>query len=336
MSMGIKMQVKICCGLQHGDEAKGKVSAILQQKQKFDYVCRASGGPNAGHTIYNNDKKHVLHHIPSGVLYNTPCIIGAGCVVNTVTFFEELKELKEFNAEKLVKVAYNTHVITNKHVIEDCQVNGNGVKVGSTGRGIMPSYRDKYARIGTRAESVLDPHYICDPYELFKNANHILIEGAQGFNLCPDHGDYPFVTSSSPTAAYALHSLGIAPSTNSILVYGAAKVYETYVGSKSFQPDDEIFSTLQKLGSEYGATTGRPRQCNWLNLDTLQRAVDINGAQIVIMSKCDVLEKLDTFKLYHHGKVVNFSTLELFKTFIRDNISAAVYFSGTKDGWDDC
>jgi adenylosuccinate synthase len=203
-----------------------------------------------------------------------------------MTLEEEISDLEQhgIDVRSNLKIAYNCHIITPQHVEEDRATD----KIGSTKRGIMPTYRDKYARVGVRAESVTTLQgFLCDPIELLRG--NIMIEGAQGFGLCPDHGDYPYVTSSPPTSAYALHSLGIPPQAVR-KVWGAAKVYETYVGTKQFQPRDDVFKQVARYGEEYGATTGRSRQVNWIDIGSLVRAVRANGVTDIVFSKIDVLQ----------------------------------------------
>jgi len=324
--------VDVVVGLQYGDEAKGKITHHLLSGGGYDFACRASGGPNAGHTIYHQGKKVVTHHIPSGVFYGVPSVIGAGCVIDPITLQEEIEELErhDLNVRGSLKIAYNCHIITPEHVEEDKSTD----KIGSTKRGIMPVYRDKYARTGLRAEDVPAlREFICDPVTLLKG--NIIIEGAQGLGLCPDHGDYPFVTSSPPTTAYALHSLGLPPQSVS-KVWGAAKVYETYVGAKRFQPSGQLFNQLVEYGEEYGSTTGRPRQTNWIDLPFLLRSIRINGVTDVVFSKTDVLERVGVYEVLNPA--CKFSTLAEMQKHIRSAIIASfptinVFWSSSKEGF---
>ena len=324
--------VDIVIGLQYGDEAKGKVTHHLLSQDNYDFVCRASGGPNAGHTIYHEGKKIVTHHIPSGIFYGIPSIIGSGCVINPITLYEEMDELEKhgIDVRSNLKIAYNCHIITPYHVEEDIATD----KVGSTKRGIMPAYRDKYARIGVRAESISAlQEFLCDPLVLLHGT--VMIEGAQGFGLCPDHGDYPFVTSSPPSSAYALHSLGIPPQAVR-KVWGAAKVYETYVGTKQFQPRDDVFKQVARYGEEYGSTTGRARQVNWIDIGLLVRSVRANGVTDIVFSKVDVLQKAKRYQLLNPD--TEFSSLQGMQKFIEAKLKTEspniqAYWSSSKIGF---
>ena len=330
MSVNVN-NVDVVVGLQYGDEAKGKITHHLISKGHYNFVCRASGGPNAGHTIYHRGEKIITHHIPSGVFYGVPSIIGGGCVIDPVTLQEEMEDLEshDLNVRETLKIAYNCHIITPEHVEEDRSTD----KIGSTKRGIMPVYRDKYARIGLRAEDVPAlKEFLCDPVTLLNG--DVIIEGAQGLGLCPDHGDYPFVTSSPPTTAYALHSLGLPPQ-GVRKVWGAAKVYETYVGAKQFQPSDQLFKQIVEYGEEYGSTTGRARQTNWIDLQFLLRSVYINGITDVVFSKTDVLGRVGVYEVLNPD--YKFSSLEEMQEYIEAVLIASspminIHWSSSKEG----
>tara|TARA_B100001123_G_scaffold74689_1_gene84102 strand:+ start:2537 stop:3520 length:984 start_codon:yes stop_codon:yes gene_type:complete len=281
----------IVIGLQHGDEGKGKVTHHLLKKGEYTHCIRFNGSCNAGHTIYHEGKRFVTHHIPAGVFFGVKSIVGPGCVLNIDKFFEELQYLKSegIDTENLVKVASNTHIIRQSHIDEDSRE----YKIGTTKSGNGPAYRDKYGRHGLRAESVeaLSPFIIDIIEELYSHDDPvILMEGAQGFSLDIDWGDYPFVTSSHTGTAGAILN-GIDP--RSIRdVWGVAKVYETYVGNRVFQPDSPLFNDIQRVGKEVGATTGRPRQCNWLDCGQLQTAIKINGVNNLVINKMDILREI--------------------------------------------
>ena len=301
------MIADIVLGLQHGDEAKGKVTHQLCSKGNYTHVIRFNGGCNAGHTIYHEGKKFVTHHIPAGVFYGIESIIGPGCVVDPEQFFREIEELEEAGipASTLVSIAKNAHVITKNHKEED----GKDSKIGTTKRGNGPAYRDKYDRRGVRAEDLkCFEDYIVDIYEeLYSKDNvEILFEGAQGFGLDIDHGDYPYVTSSHCTTAAALLN-GVPPQAIRN-VWGVAKIYETYVGAKTFQPEGKVFDSLQEVGEEFGATTGRKRQCNWMNVQDLQKAVRMNGVTDIVFNKMDVLKQIGEWKFYNKHDLLQFNT----------------------------
>jgi adenylosuccinate synthase len=281
----------IVLGIQHGDEGKGKVTHHLLKNGNYTHCVRFNGGCNAGHTIYHNDKKFVTHHIPASVFFGIPAIIGPGCVVNIDKFLKELNYLAEngIDVENTVKIARNAHIITRKHVAQD----STDVKIGTTKSGNGPAYRDKYARTGVRAENIPLLHsFVVDIYEeLYNNDDAIvLMEGAQGFWLDVDWGDYPYVTSSNCGVGSVINN-GIDP--RSIRdIWGVAKVYETYVGNKKFQPNNPIFNKIQKAGAEFGATTGRTRQCNWLDFEKLTKAIAMNGVNKIVFNKVDVLREV--------------------------------------------
>ena len=329
------MIADVVLGLQHGDEAKGKVTHQLCSKGNYTHVIRFNGGCNAGHTIYHEGKKFVTHHIPAGVFYGIKSIIGPGCVINPDQFFEEIEMLERTGipAETLVSVAKNAHVITDWHVEED----EKDSKIGTTKRGNGPAYRDKYDRKGLRAEDMpCFEDYLIDIYEeLYSQPNvEILFEGAQGFGLDIDHGDYPYVTSSHCTTAAALLN-GVPPQAIR-KVWGVAKIYETYVGAKRFQPKGDVFNSLQEIGEEFGATTGRKRQCNWMNLNSLMKAVRMNGVTDLVFNKMDVLRKIGEWKFYNNNNLVDFDGEDQIKRYLTSHVSLSspvtnVYFSGNKD-----
>ncbi len=210
--------------------------------------------------------------------------------------------------------------------------------IGTTKRGNGPAYRDKYARKGMRAIDMPElSDYIIDLYsELHHNLEfeevEILFEGAQGFGLDIDWGDYPYVTSSHCTVAGAL--LNGVPHTAIRDVWGVAKVYETYVGSKLFEGSDPIFAKIREAGEEYGATTGRPRQVNWLDFDSLKMALNINGVNRLVFNKVDILEEVKAWRLYDGLNVFEFISGEDMQYWIceqlKDN-NVDVIFSGDKD-----
>lgn len=305
--------------LAYGDSGKGKVTHLLSKSGEYTHCIRYNGSNNAGHTIYHNGKKIVTHSIPTGVVHGVKSIIGPGCVMNVKQFFDELKELQDagIKTEGLVYVAKNVHIITEEHLQEDRK----DATIGTTKRGNGPAYRDKYARKGIRAEGIAElQDYLIDIYEELHSDNNkcrILFEGAQGFGLDVDFGDYPYVTSSTCTVGAAVAN-GVPPS-KIRNVWGITKVYETYVGGKKFEPADPIFTTIRELGGEYGATTGRPRQCNWINTALLRKAARINGVTHVVFNKADILRKINTWKAYDtYGALVNFSDEELMKNWMEE------------------
>jgi adenylosuccinate synthase len=318
--------------LQQGDSGKGKISNSLVQTGDYTHSVRFNGSNNAGHTIYKDGKKIVTHSIPAGVLHGVKSIIGPGCVVNVDHFFDELDDLEDcgIDLNGLVYISKNTHIITSSHLEED----GRDTKIGTTKRGNGPAYRDKYDRKGIRASEVheLQP-YMIDVYEEFhgKKGCSVLFEGAQGFYLDVDWGDYPYVTSSHCTVGSAVMN-GVPPQ-KIRKVYGAAKIYETYVGTKKFEPDDLVFEKIRELGNEYGATTGRPRQCNWLDIDNLVKAAKINGVTDLVVSKMDILRSVGVWCLYYRGKKLTFSSEMGIKEFIANQIGSdvTIYWSDSPE-----
>jgi len=321
--------------LQYGDCGKGKVTHHLCRTNDYTHVIRYNGGCNAGHTIYHDGRKVITHHIPAGVFFGIKSIIGPGCVLEPYQFFKEIRELEEIGipARSLVHIAKNTHVITRDHLRED----GADTAIGTTKRGNGPAYRDKYGRKGKRAEEISSLQgFIIDIYEELHKSDaeevKILFEGAQGFGLDIDWGDYPYVTSSHCTTASALLN-GVPPQAIRD-VFGVAKVYETYVGAKDFEPNDPIFDEIRTVGEEFGATTGRPRQCNWMNWNLVEKAIKINGVSRLIVNKVDVLEKVGKWSLYQNEEKVNFSTSTEMKHWILNRaheLGIKVDFSGEKD-----
>jgi len=320
----------IIVDLQYGDCGKGKVTHYLCKYKEYTHVLRYNGGCNAGHTIYHEGKKFVTHHIPSGVFHGVKSIIGSGCVVNPIQFFKEIGELEEggIKTEGLIYIADNAHVITAEHLNED----GKDSKLGTTKQGNGPAYRDKYARVGVRAKDVpeLEP-YLINLYEEFHESGEtvrILCEGAQGFGLDIDHGDYPYVTSSHCTSAGAL--LNAIPPSWIRDVWGVAKLYETYSGYKDFEPKEKIFQKIRDVGEEYGATTGRPRQCNWMDFNMLEKAAKINGVNKLVFNKVDILEEVKVWKLINNSETVDFSSGSEMEKWLQNKLgnNLEVHFSG--------
>lgn len=316
------MITDIVLGIQHGDEGKGKVTHHLLKNGGYTHCIRFNGGCNAGHTIYHNNKKFVTHHVPASVFFGIPAVIGPGCVVNIDKFLKELNYLAEngIDVENNIKIANNAHIITRAHVDEDCK----DEKIGTTKSGNGPAYRDKYDRTGVRAENIklLEPFLIDIQEELYENGDAVvLMEGAQGFWLDVDWGDYPYVTSSNCGVGAVINN-GIDP--RSIRdIWGVAKVYETYVGKKNFQPNNPVFEQIQRTGSEFGATTGRVRQCNWLDFGQLKKAIRMNGVNKLIFNKVDVLREVKSWGMKNPDMLFADGE-DGFVEFITDNIPECV------------
>lgn len=289
----------IVVGLQFGDEGKGKI--VDKLAADHDWVVRYQGGANAGHTLYTEDgRKLVLHQVPSGILQGKKCYIGNGCVVDLDSLKEEIDELLDngytVNLSNL-KISPKAHVLTWEHKFADADQNGH---IGTTKKGIGPAYSDKIGRKGQRILQFLindvNKDYgwlnplVSDPLKEMLASGSVLFEGAQGTMLDVDHGTYPYVTSSNCTAGGACTGTGFPP--NKIhKVVGVAKAYVTRVGNgplptELHEPDQSV---LRNLGNEYGATTGRPRRCGWLDLTQLKYACTINGVDEIYLTKLDVL-----------------------------------------------
>ncbi len=355
------MAVNLLLGLQWGDEGKGKIVDVLTKD--YDIIARFQGGPNAGHTLEFDGIKHVLHTIPSGIFHKKAInLVGNGVVIDPVIFKKELDNLDKFNLDYKSKllISRKAHLILPTHRILDAasEASKGKAKIGSTLKGIGPTYMDKTGRNGIRVgdlelsdwkeryralankhEAMIDFYDAKIDYDLEelereffeavkilksltfidseeylyqaqKEGKTILAEGAQGSLLDIDFGTYPFVTSSNTTAAGACTGLGIAP--NKIKdVFGIFKAYTTRVGSGPFPTElfDEDGQTMAHVGHEFGATTGRPRRCGWLDLVALKYAVHVNGVTKLMMMKGDVLSGFKTLKVCtaykYQGKTIS-------------------------------
>jgi adenylosuccinate synthase len=316
------VQIDVVLDISRGDCGKGKVSHYLASTNNYTHSLRFNGGGNAGHTIYHEGKKFVTHQVPSGVFYGIKSVIGNGCAINKDKLFQEIDYLEQggIDVRKYLRVARNAHVIQPEHLQED----GKDTSIGTTRTGNGPCYRDKYARNGVQAQDCpeLEP-FLVDMYEEFYYGGDdrlVLAEGAQGFYLDVDWGKYPFVTSSHCGIGSVL--LNGFNHKQIRRVYGVAKAYETYVGADKFEPDELIFHEIRKLGQEFGATTGRPRQCNWLHLGELVKAAQMNSVDELILNKIDVLDALRAWKIREvRGRTVSFSSSTEFRTFVADEIN---------------
>ena len=287
--------------LQSGDTGKGKVTHSLLSSGEYDLVLRYNGGSNAGHTIYHNGKKIVTHQVPAGVLYGIRSLIGIGCVVNIEKLLEEIQMLESngIDTTGLIFVDKRCHIVLQDHLEED----NTDTAIGTTKQGIGPAYRCKYGRTGVRIGDTSwrnsNRFTVIDSLDLFNNAR-ILAEGAQGFALDIDWGDYPYVTSSHCTVGSVCLN-GVSPK-KIRKIYGVAKAYETYVGTKEFGMHCDDLKKIQELGQEFGATTGRPRKCNWINIDSLAYAAKVNDITHLVVNKIDILDKVNKFVYYEQDK----------------------------------
>ena len=312
-----RLMADVIVDLQYGDCGKGKVTNSLLKSGEYTHCVRYNGGHNAGHTIYNNGKKVVTHIVPSGVLQGVKSIIGPACVVSPTLLKKEIEDLESAGIEvkKHLYIDKRCNVITSQHLEED----GKDTKIGTTRKGNGPAYRDKYDRKGLRfGDLPVDPDFrLTDMYEEFFSNEHVLalFEGAQGFGLDIDWGDYPYVTSSTCTVGGAIVN-GIPPKSVG-RVYGIAKAYQTYVGAKKFQPEGEIFNKIREIGMEYGATTGRPRQVNYIDLDFLVKSANVNGVSHLVINKTDILQEVNEWKMYKDGQLIDCKYEDKFKDMIK-------------------
>jgi adenylosuccinate synthase len=338
--------VDVLLGLQWGDEGKGKIVDFFAPKYKV--IARFQGGPNAGHTLYVDGKKVVLHQIPSGIFHqNTINLIGNGVVLDPVTLKRECDTVASFgiDVKKNLFISQRTNLIVPTHRALDkaSELQKGDSKIGSTLKGIGPAYMDKTGRNALRVGDILEKNFTSqyiklrlkhqklldnfnfnedisawedeffEALEFLKTLNivngeyfineqiaqgkRVLAEGAQGSMLDVDFGTFPFVTSSNTISAGVCTGLGIAP--NKIEeIFGVTKAYCTRVGGGPFPT--ELFDTtgeeLRKIGNEFGATTGRPRRCGWIDLVALKYACMINGVTQMVMTKADVLDSFDNLQ----------------------------------------
>jgi adenylosuccinate synthase len=348
----------IVIGLQYGDEGKGKiVHALAKNPDAYEYCVRFNGGANAGHTIYHNGVKLVTHQVPSGILFGIPCIIGDNCYVDLDKLLAELTMLQAngIKTHDMVYLSNKAHIITAEHLRED----GAETAIGTTKSGIGPCARAKYGRTGMRVgdasnvESLVQAGIqIINPVELFmdyysQNGRHprVLVEGAQAYGLDITHGDYPYVTSSHCLATDCLNmGINMMPTDRhgnkyQLRIWGVAKAYETYVGAKQFQPaDDPILSKIQDIGQEFGSTTGRKRQCNYLNLARLRESAFLNQITHLVINKCDVLEHPDINTYRFADTSYEAPDMTEFKAFVKqgmDSVSGLlpekIYFEHVAD-----
>lgn len=370
-------KLDVVLGLQWGDEGKGKIVDVLTPH--YNVVARFQGGPNAGHSIHFGDKSFVLHTVPSGIFRpDTLNLIGNGVVIDPIILMEEINALERMGIDVKDKlfISSRAHLILPTHRLLDAaseKAKGSN-KVGTTGKGIGPTYTDKIARNGLRVGDLLRPDFR-ERYDALSAAHlstltpaaqvdhakwldaaasllqhskivdgeivvnrwlredkSILAEGAQGSLLDVDFGSYPYVTSSSTLCAGACTGLGVAP-THIGNVYGIFKAYCTRVGEGPFPTElhDETGDLLRSLGHEYGATTGRPRRCGWLDLVALRHAIMLNGVSSLIMMKSDVLDQFDSIKVCVAYRTPDGNTLDYFPLYADTSELTPIYKEFT--GW---
>lgn len=353
--------VDVILGLQWGDEGKGKIVDYFAPR--YDLIARFQGGPNAGHTLYVDGKKIVLHQIPSGIFHdNTANLIGNGVVLDPVILKKECESVAAFGVDyrKNIYISQRTHLILPTHRALDkaSEMLKGAEKIGSTLKGIAPAYMDKTGRNGLRVGDLLDKSFTTQYIRLrlkhqklldnlnfhedlseweeeffealefirqFKIVNgeyfindklstgkSVLAEGAQGSMLDVDFGTFPYVTSSNTISAGVCTGLGIAPQRIRDVI-GVSKAYCTRVGGGPFptELEDATGEELRKIGNEYGATTGRPRRCGWMDGVALRFACMINGVTKLVMTKADVLDAFEELKICTAYKINGEITTEI-------------------------
>jgi len=317
--------VDIVLGCSFGDEGKGKVVFDLLN-DNYNLCVRFNGSGNAGHTIYLNKQKIVLHQLPVGILKpNVYNLISSDCLIHIEKMKKELEEIKKcnINFEGRLFISKACHIITDEAIQHDKQHN----IIGTTGSGIGYTYSQKMLRTGKRIEDyreeieqlgiqLVDMREFWSSTFVKSNIRSVLLEGAQGFELDINWtNNYPFCTSSTCSLAGAINT-GI-PLKKIRNIFGISKMYDTYVGNMVFEPDnDPNLAKIGIVGNEYGATTGRKRQCNYLNLDNLKNALEINQCNTCIINKVDIIEQLKIFKLYHLGNLIEFKNIDEMKKYI--------------------
>ncbi len=348
-------------GSQWGDEGKGKITDLLGQK--CDLVVRYQGGNNAGHTIIVEGKKIVLHLIPSGILHpHCLSLIGHGVVFDPEAFLTELEEVCTNHLKvtpQNLMISESASVITHYNKLLDIQRESKGqVKIGTTGKGIGPTYEDKAGRRVIKVKDLFDLEllksklryniaekailfnylyqipfpaieqeakrlfelgqkikpFVGDTFSTIDKAVHsgkkILFEGAQGVLLDVDYGTYPFVTSSNTSAGGIYTGAGL-PGTHLSEVLGITKAYTTRVGEGPFPTElnNPLGEKIRTIGKEFGATTGRPRRCGWLDLPLLRYAVKASNITSLALTKCDILIEVDELKICtsyeYQGKTID-------------------------------
>lgn len=384
------MSIRVVVGAQWGDEGKGKIVDLLSKQA--DYVVRYQGGANAGHTLEFDDKKIVLHLIPSGIFNgDATCVIGNGVVVDPLSLLDEIKEVEAMgdSLKDRLKISSAAHVILSYHQLLDKvkEEHRGDDAIGTTGRGIGPAYVSKVSRVGIRMADLFHPQklkekleqniadinqalqhvYKRDPIEaqpilddMLKAADklcpyitntsallhqaieddkEILLEGAQGSLLDVDHGTYPFVTSSCPTAGGACTGSAIPP-TAIDKVMGITKAYCTRVGNGPFltELNGDTGDKLRSNGNEFGATTGRPRRCGWVDLVALKYAARVNGMNELTVTKLDILDDFEELKLCT-GYKINGEVTDVFPQDLPDMDSIEPLYksmAGWQQSLDDC
>ena len=373
--------VDVILGLQWGDEGKGKIVDYFARH--YDVVARFQGGPNAGHTLYIDGEKIVLHTIPSGIYHpHTLNLIGNGVVIDPIVLKHEIQALEARGVEVKSRlfISQKAHLILPTHrALDKASEQAKGKeRIGSTLRGIGPAYMDKTGRNGLRVGDVqlahfdrayealrkkhleLLSHYAFEEdieqeeeaafhdavaylrnlqiiraeyrlHDWYQEGKRILAEGAQGSMLDIDFGTYPYVTSSTTLAAGVCTGLGLSPRQIGEVI-GITKAYCTRVGSGPFPTEllDETGESLRRAGHEFGATTGRPRRCGWIDLVALRYTCMLNGVTQLIMTKTDVLDHFDSIQAAIAYRINGQETREM-PFYLDENITPVYqHFTGWK------
>ena len=347
------MPCTVVVGAQWGDEGKGKIVDALSANA--DFVARYQGGPNAGHSVIHHGRTVVLQLLPSGILSpGKRCLIGNGVVVDLARLREEADRIEALGVDVRARLGVSaaSHLILPYHLAAERVAEQGQGAIGTTGRGIGFTYRDKAARTGLRLGDLFDTPWFLERagrnlarlkqefpesaelqamtadqvlaglsdlarwvepmvtdvsaelHEALARGKRVLLEGAQGTLLDIDHGTYPYVTSSSASAAGATLGVGLGPRVVDRVI-GVAKAYATRVGHGPFP--SEMPATegerLRAAGEEYGAVTGRPRRCGWLDVPALRYAVRINGLDELVITKLDVLDDFDEIRVAERYQV---------------------------------
>ena len=328
------MPAKVIIGLQWGDEGKGKISYLLSRNA--DCVVRFQGGANAGHTVVLPDRKLKFNMLPAGSAAGAKPCIASGVVLDPAEVIEEVDLLRSIGIEPELMISGAANVVLKLHkrldgMIEELR---GGKAVGTTRRGIGPTYSDKALRTGIRVEDLLDEKALREKLEILERVHgikveeldelvkvgrliakyvgdveiylndlldsgaEVIFEGAQGTLLDIDHGTYPYVTSSNTIAGAACTGCGVGP-TRIDEIIGVMKAYSTRVGAGVFPTElhGELADRIREIGGEYGTTTGRPRRVGWLDIPLLRYAVKISNVSWIAMTKLDVLTGLKKLKI---------------------------------------
>jgi len=335
----MKGKVDVLLGAVWGDEGKGKVVDYItpnydivcrfQGGSNAGHTIKFDGETNVLHLIPSgifND--------------NCVNVIGNGVVIDPIELIKEIRMLEDkgIDVKSRLIISTKAHLILPLHKVADQQIEESKgeLKIGSTLKGIGPAYTTKVARNGIRVGDIFSESFEKDLKYIYSELNlsrenkdffsscgklkeytildtayylnkalsegkSVLAEGAQGSLLDVDFGTYPFVTSSNTTVGGVVTGLGI-PATKINKVIGIFKAYTTRVGSGPFPTElnDEIGEKIRLYGSEYGATTGRPRRCGWLDLPLLKYSCMINGITELHMMKLDVLTNFDKLRIATH------------------------------------